>query len=402
MQAYQHSPCWIRSLHLVQDGSKGLFYIAGHGVQTNATAAAEKLRTQVRHEPVSEYGRTRYGLTDDCHIWTGSKSPAGYGKVHISIPDQKRKGKNLQTHRLAYELAHGEGSALDLTIDHLCAVPLCCNPNHLEAVSIAENLRRAAERVLMCPAGHPYDDDNTHLSADGHRRCRQCNTDRYHIEVHGHAFVNDPTNASTKRRRCLVCREAAEAKPAYCPRGHEYTPENTRIDRGKRSCHQCSIDRYHIENLGHPFAADPTNPSTKRRRCLTCREQAPQVSHCIHGHELNETTLEYTPKGHRRCVLCALNARHVPKYNHEYVIDPNNPTSKRRCLVCFEAKQAEVRYCSAGHELTKENTYYRKNGWRSECRECARNREHRKRHGHDYLFDPSSTGLRVCLIWPVS
>lgn len=94
------------------------------------------------------------------------------------------------------------------------AVPLCCNPNHLEAVSNAENLRGAGAMVHTCPAGHPYDDTNTHYDLAGHRRCRQCNTDRYHLEVHGHEFFPDPDNPSTKRRRCLTCLLAKNAGQA--------------------------------------------------------------------------------------------------------------------------------------------------------------------------------------------
>ncbi|MGY4784661.1 HNH endonuclease [Rhodococcus opacus] len=268
--------CGCGELVRVSPSHQGIFYISGHGVQANVRPPAEKLRSGITSQPVSEHGRTRHGLTDDCHIWTGPKSSKGYGRVYIAVPGQKRTGRSVQTHRLAYELAHGEESTLGLTVDHLCAVPLCCNPNHLEAVSIAENLRRAGEMVRTCPAGHPYDEDNTYYSLDGHRRCHQCNTDRYHIQVHGHEFVPDPTNHSTQRRRCLTCREIAESKPSFCPAGHEYTEENKQLDsQGKRVCLQCRLNRTHVPQFGHEFVLDPENSSPKRRRCLTCRETAP-------------------------------------------------------------------------------------------------------------------------------
>lgn len=48
----------------------------------------------------------------------------------------------VRAHRFAYELVKGpipEG----LTLDHLCNVPLCVNPDHLEPVTLSENIRRA-------------------------------------------------------------------------------------------------------------------------------------------------------------------------------------------------------------------------------------------------------------------
>lgn len=51
------------------------------------------------------------------------------------------RGHLWQCHVLAYELLVGEyEDGLDL--DHLCRNPPCCNPEHLEPVTQAENLRR--------------------------------------------------------------------------------------------------------------------------------------------------------------------------------------------------------------------------------------------------------------------
>lgn len=88
-------------------------------------------------------------------------------------------GKNQYAHRMSYELYKGkipEG----LTIDHLCSVPLCVNPDHLEAVYFEENNRRSssisAKNAVKthCKSGHPFTDENTWIEKTGSRHCRTC------------------------------------------------------------------------------------------------------------------------------------------------------------------------------------------------------------------------------------
>jgi hypothetical protein len=69
-----------------------------------------------------------------CWIWIGGRAN-GYGKFR---PEPSRQ---VQAHRYAWELAHGE-IADGLTIDHLCRIRCCVNPDHLEPVTITENIRR--------------------------------------------------------------------------------------------------------------------------------------------------------------------------------------------------------------------------------------------------------------------
>lgn len=89
-------------------------------------------------------------------------------------------------HRVAYEEAYGpipEG----MTIDHVChnadlsckggaTCPhrACINPQHLEAVPIAENIGRIRGRKTHCPQGHPYDEANTILQEGKYKSCRTC------------------------------------------------------------------------------------------------------------------------------------------------------------------------------------------------------------------------------------
>jgi hypothetical protein len=75
--------------------------------------------------------------TNDCWLYAGTISPLGYPRLRYR---SKGKHYNLGVHRLMYEKHKGCISA-DKEIDHLCVVRRCINPDHLEAVTHAENVR---------------------------------------------------------------------------------------------------------------------------------------------------------------------------------------------------------------------------------------------------------------------
>jgi hypothetical protein len=82
-------------------------------------------------------------------------------------------GHGRYGHRRAYERAYGRIPD-GLEIDHLCRNRACINPEHLEAVTHAENVRRAAVLVTGCKQGHPFTPENTYLFRGKYRRCRTC------------------------------------------------------------------------------------------------------------------------------------------------------------------------------------------------------------------------------------
>lgn len=110
-----------------------------------------------------------------CVVWTGTRDGDGYGRLWVG-PGGRTRG----AHVVAYELRHGPvPDALEL--DHLCRVPACVNPAHLEPVTHRENVLRGESptarnaQVTRCPQGHPYDAANTYVRPDGKGRdCLTC------------------------------------------------------------------------------------------------------------------------------------------------------------------------------------------------------------------------------------
>jgi hypothetical protein len=108
----------------------------------------------------------------DCVLWSGALGSKGYGSIKVA-------GKNLMTHRLAWELVNGPIPA-GLQIDHLCRVRHCANLSHMELVTSRVNtLRGVSESAVNaakthCKRGHPFDSENTRFTPQGHRICRIC------------------------------------------------------------------------------------------------------------------------------------------------------------------------------------------------------------------------------------
>lgn len=115
---------------------------------------------------------------DDNGCWIWPGALAG-GYGHVGW-DEATVHFNARTHRALYEHFVGPIPA-GLDLDHLCRVRSCCNPKHLEPVTRQVNLLRGE---------------------------------------------------TTPARRAAV---------THCPRDHEYTPENTRVDKkNRRICKQCA------------------------------------------------------------------------------------------------------------------------------------------------------------------
>jgi hypothetical protein len=137
-------------------------------------------------------------------------------------------------HRWAYEYMRGpirDG----LTLDHLCRNRGCVNPDHLEPVTIRENTLRG----------------------------------------------EGPT--------------AQRAAMTHCPKGHEFTPENTyvRPATGHRQCRACKLERQrrHLKNKRSALAADTPTTATAEPdpHCCCGRTEARLIVCPVHPDEWSAT-----------------------------------------------------------------------------------------------------------------
>ena len=98
-----------------------------------------------------------------CWIWTGATTK-GYGKVFW-------KGQMRTAHRVCFSVLVKEPVKRS-HVDHLCRNPPCCNPAHLEEVSMRENIARAIVLVTHCKRGHERTPENSRKTYGGCRLCQ--------------------------------------------------------------------------------------------------------------------------------------------------------------------------------------------------------------------------------------
>lgn len=113
-----------------------------------------------------------------CWLWTAFINDNGYGKIGYGRCPEGKGSIEFPAHRSMYEYTHGP-IPKELTVDHLCRVRCCVNPEHLEIVSNKVNILRGTGPTALnavkthCPQGHSYSGSNLWIRKTG-RYCRAC------------------------------------------------------------------------------------------------------------------------------------------------------------------------------------------------------------------------------------
>ena len=114
-----------------------------------------------------------------CWTWTGTKSQA-YGALSASIPGERPR--RIMAHRISWRLHHGDIPPRILVL-HKCDNRICVNPDHLFLGNHRDNRQDCEQkgRALVgysqkttCRRGHPHTEENTYVTPDKHRQCREC------------------------------------------------------------------------------------------------------------------------------------------------------------------------------------------------------------------------------------
>lgn len=121
-----------------------------------------------------------------CWLWLGTLNRGRYGVMAVN-------GKTWRAHRFAYETFKAPIGA-GLTIDHLCRVTSCMNPDHMQPVTSEENSKRRWDvqgRITThCKKGHELTPENSILIGSGQSKgkkwkmCRRCLNSKHRDYYH--------------------------------------------------------------------------------------------------------------------------------------------------------------------------------------------------------------------------
>lgn len=134
------------------------------------------MRKRYRNIDVLSRALLYVGNTDEngCWTWLGGLRGKGYGGFQVSY------GTSVAAHRFIYEQLEGP-IPTGLQLDHLCRNRTCVNPDHLEPVTLQENISRGLTGKVNhrnsvkthCPNGHEYTEESTY-HPPGHPTWRCC------------------------------------------------------------------------------------------------------------------------------------------------------------------------------------------------------------------------------------
>lgn len=111
----------------------------------SGSTAPERFKARMRNC----YTATVPRVGSDCLLWPGSITGPGYGDLYFGTRSNGKKIA-ITAHVLAWRMAHG-GAIVPAgrVVMHECDVRICCNEDHLELGTHAQNIEAVRRRGSM-------------------------------------------------------------------------------------------------------------------------------------------------------------------------------------------------------------------------------------------------------------
>jgi len=143
-----------------------------------------------------------------CWNWNAYVHPLGYGKFTIDRPHSNKKLTKM-AHRLSWEFFNGR-IPKNLCLDHLCRNRKCVNPEHLELVTLRENILRGIApsaqqaRQTHCKNGHRLQGGNLYIFKNK-RECKICRSINQKIwQKENRLYINKKQREYRRNKNALA------------------------------------------------------------------------------------------------------------------------------------------------------------------------------------------------------
>lgn len=177
--------------------------------------------------PLAERFWEKVRKGEGCWEWTAA-TVQGYGVIQM--------GRGLGTkraHILSYELSIGPVNGR--WVLHKCDNPPCVRPDHLFLGDVGDNNRDMMakgrswqQKKTRCPHGHEYTEENTYYT-EGRRRCRECKRIKRRVKRTEEEAQQMRLNMGAPRRNRTHC-------PQGHPYDEQNTRRTSQGHRACRTC----------------------------------------------------------------------------------------------------------------------------------------------------------------------